>query len=127
MCVILFDNLSIRKNFYLSNFSALFFADFFCNKFLAFQLVFFWLEFLQKFYIFKKIFILSNQIVTSTMYHSCGNNFQWFLDRGDALIWSLLAVIIQNKRSLWQMRGVPCADAICVVIFILQLIVLNTF
>jgi hypothetical protein len=85
------------------------------------------MEFLQKFYILKKIFILSNQIVTSTMYHSCGNNFLWFLDHDDALILLLLAVTIRNKRSLWQMRGVPCADAICVVIFILQLIVLNTF
>ena len=123
----MFDNLSIRKNFYLSNFSALFFADFFLQKIFGFSTGVSKIRFLQTFYIFKKIFILSNQIVTSTMYHSCGNNFQWFLDRGDALIWSLLAVIIMNKHSLSQMRGVPCADVIFFVIFIHPLNFVNIF
>ena len=81
----------------------------------------------KKFYIFDFVFILLDQIVTSTTYHSYGNNFPLSLDHGDALILLLLAVIIQNKHSLSQMRGVPYADVICVLFFIHPLNNLNTF
>ena len=126
-CVILFDIFKYKKNFKFVKFFNTFFALFLFIKNYQFETIVSTFRFLRKLDFCKINFILLNQIVILIVYHSCDNNFQWFLDHDASLNELLLAVIIMHKHNSLRMNVFPYADVISFESFILQLNVLNTY
>lgn len=120
-CVILFDIFKYKKNFKFVKFFNTFFALFLFVKNFQFGTVVSTFRFLRKLDFYKINFILSYQIVILIVYHSCDNNFQWFLDHDASLNELLLAVIIMHKHNLLRMHVFPCVDVISFESFILPL------